>query len=347
MVNPASAPKTEEQEPAAGRRGEEPASDVALVTAASGLSRARGKQVRGGAPAGEPVKRNRRRTRSHLDSPWYRIMEYILLVIGSLLIALSFNLFFYPNQLASGGVSGISIIIDTLFGIEPALTQWAFNIPLFFAGLWLIGRNFGIKTAIGSVLLPLLVLLTRGMPSLTENILLASVYGGILLGIGIGLVYRGRGSTGGFSVAAQILHKYTGIGFGLCVALLDGLVILTAGVFISPEKAMYALIGLFVTSKTINVVQIGLSYSKVAFIISDSVEEIREAILHELDRGLTKLQATGGYTGEERTVLMVVVGQTEVTRLKELVRSVDRKAFVILSDTNEVLGEGFKLAGPS
>ncbi|MFD0680797.1 MULTISPECIES: YitT family protein [unclassified Paenibacillus] len=274
---------------------------------------------------------------------WYS--EYILLLLGSLLIATSFNMFLNPNKIASGGTTGISIIIRQLFGIEPALTQWALNIPLFLVGLWLLGRKFGAKTAVGSVLLPLLVLLTRGLPSLTDNLLLASIYGGILIGIGLGLVFRGKGSTGGLDLAAQLVHRFTGMSLGLAVAMLDGMVILAAGIVLSPEKALYALIGLFVTSKTINVVQIGFNYSKVAFIISGHADVIKQVILTELDRGVTMLQATGGYTGEARMVLMVVVGQTEVSRLKELVKATDPGAFVILSDTNEVLGEGFKIHG--
>jgi uncharacterized membrane-anchored protein YitT (DUF2179 family) len=254
-------------------------------------------------------------------------------------------MFLSPNQVASGGVSGISILVRQVFGIEPAYTQWALNIPLFLLGLKLLGQQFGIKTAVGSVLLPLLILLTRGLPPLTDNLLLASIYGGILIGIGLGLVFRGKGSTGGLDLAAQLVHKFTGMSLGLAVAMLDGMVILAAGIVLSPEKALYALIGLFVTGKTINAVQIGFNYSKVAFIISDRAEAIREAVLSELDRGLTMLQATGGYTGEIRTVLMVVVGQTEVSRLKELVKATDPGAFVILSDTNEVLGEGFKVHG--
>ncbi|MBE1447098.1 YitT family protein [Paenibacillus sp. OAS669] len=279
--------------------------------------------------------------------PGQRVMEYVLLLLGSLLIAISFNMFLSPNQVASGGVSGISIIVNSLFGIEPAITQWALNIPLFLLGTWALGGQFGVKTAIGSVLLPLLILLTRDLPPLTNNILLASIYGGILIGMGLGLVFRGRGSTGGLDLAAQMIHRFTGLSLGLAVAMLDGMVILTAGIVLSPEKALYALIGLFVTSKTINIVQLGLSYSKVAFIISSETEAIREAILHDLDRGVTQLHATGGYTGEERTVLMVVVGQSEVTRLKQLVKALDPGAFVILSDTNEVLGEGFKFHIPS
>ncbi len=285
--------------------------------------------------------KNRRTAR-----PMRKWSEYGLLLMGSLLIAVSFNMFLSPNQVASGGVSGISIIINQLFGIEPALTQWALNIPLFIAGTWLLGGQFGLKTAVGSVVLPLFVLLTKGLPSPTQNVLLASIYGGILIGVGLGIVFRGRGSTGGLDLAAQIIHKYTGLSLGLSVAMLDGLVILSAGLVFSAEKALYALIGLYVTSKTINVVQIGFSYSKVAFIISKNTDAIHEAILHELDRGLTRLKGTGGYTGEERTVLMVVVNQAEVSKLKDLVKASDPGAFVILSDTNEVLGEGFKLHGP-
>jgi uncharacterized membrane-anchored protein YitT (DUF2179 family) len=271
--------------------------------------------------------------------------EYGLLLLGSLLIAVSFNVFLSPNQVASGGVAGISIIVDDVLGIEPALTQWALNILLFIAGMRLLGKQFGLKTAVGTAVLPLFVLLTKGLPTLTHNMLLASIYGGILIGIGLGIVFRGRGSTGGLDLAAQIVHKYTGLSLGLSIAMLDGLVILTAGFVFSAEKALYALIGLYVTSKTINVVQLGFSYSKVAFIISREIESIQEAILHELDRGLTKLKGAGGYSGEDRTVLMVVVSQTEVIKLKELVKAHDPKAFVILSDTNEVLGEGFKLHG--
>lgn len=269
--------------------------------------------------------------------------EMALLLCGSLCIALSFNLFLSPNQVAAGGVSGISIIVKEWTGLEPAITQWALNIPLFLGGLLTLGGKFGVRTATGSIVLPLMVLLTKELPPLTNNVLLASIYGGMLVGLGLGLVFRGRGSTGGLDLAAQIIHRYTGLALSGCVALLDGLVIVTAGLVISPEKALYALIGLFVTSKTINIVQLGFSQSKVAFIISRRPEQLRETILYELDRGFTTWQAAGGYTGEERKLLMVVIGQNEAARLKEWVRRVDPQAFVIISDTNEVLGEGFKL----
>lgn len=290
-------------------------------------------------------KTTRRRTpRFPVGHPLHTAWEYALLLIGSFVIASSFNMFLLPNQIASGGVAGISTILQHVAGWEPAIVQWALNIPLFAAGLWLLGRRFGLKTAIGSVILPLFVLFTSGWSTPTTDPLLASIYGGIGIGVGLGIVFRGRGSTGGLDLAAQIVHKFTGITLGLCVAMLDGLVILTAGLVFSPEKALYALIGLFVTSKTIDLIQVGLSESKVAYIISEETEGLRQAILHDLDRGLTELTGKGGYTQAPKEVLMVVVSRREVPRLKALVRSVDPNAFLILSDATEVLGEGFTLS---
>ncbi|WP_027087273.1 YitT family protein [Cohnella panacarvi] len=280
--------------------------------------------------------------RSRKTTPAIRtILSYSALLIGSFLIALSFNLFLLPNKIASGGVSGISVIINDLFDIPPAYAQWTLNIPLFLAGILVLGRQFGAKTAVGSVLLPLFVLLTSHWEPPTHEPLLGAVYGGLGVGLGLGLVFRGRGSTGGLDVAAQILHRLTGIRLGLSVAVLDGLVIASAGLFISLENALYALIGLFVTSKTIDFVQTGVQTSKAAFIISRQPQLVSDAILNDLDRGLTRLQGVGGYTGEDRPVLLVVVGQNEVTRLKLLVRDADPDAFVIISNAAEVLGEGF------
>ncbi|WP_258525560.1 YitT family protein [Paenibacillus sp. YN15] len=271
------------------------------------------------------------------------MLEYGLLLLGSLLIALSFNYCLKPNQVASGGVTGISVITLELFGFQPALVQWALNIPLFLLGAFVLGKQFGLKTAVGSFVLPLFVLLTQKVEPLTDNLLLATIYGGIGIGVGLGIVFRGRGSTGGLDLAAQLIHRFTGVSLGIAVAMLDGLVILTAGLVFDAEKALFALIGLYVTSKTIDVVQLGFNYAKVAYIISEETEAIAEAVLHDLDRGLTKLNGAGGYTGAERTVLMVVVSQNEVSRLKELVRDVDPAAFIIISETREVLGEGFRL----
>ncbi|PZD97855.1 hypothetical protein DNH61_00930 [Paenibacillus sambharensis] len=287
--------------------------------------------------------RMRRRNMQENHPRMAAAVDVLLMLAGSFVVALSFNLFLLPNGIASGGVSGISILVERTLNVPPAYTQWALNIPLFIAGLLLLGRRFALKSLLGTVMLPLFVLLTAHWTPPTGNPLLASLYGGIGVGLGLGLVFRGRGSTGGLDTAVQIVHRYTGIKLGLALAFIDGMVIIAAGIVISQENALYALIGLFVTSKTIDVVQTGMKVSKVAFIISEKTEEIAKAILHDLDRGLTKLDAHGGFTGASRTVLMVVVGQSEVMKLKLAVRSVDPNAFVIISDTAEVLGEGFQL----
>lgn len=288
------------------------------------------------------MKGNIRKRRKAVNSRLYIFIEYGYLIIGCLILASSFNFFLNPNQIASGGVSGLSVILYDLTGISPGISQWILNIPLFVIGWFVLGRQYGIKVLAGTIILPLCVLLTSQVQPMTDNLLLASVFGGLGVGLGIGIVFRGRGSTGGFSVAAQVLHHFSGMSLGICVAVFDGLVIVLAGFVFSPEKAMYALIALFVTSKTIDLVQTGLQTSKFAFIITEHVEEMSTTILNDLDRGLTQLSGVGGYTGDKKTILMVVVSQNAVVKLKHIVKSIDPGAFVILSDTAEVLGEGFK-----
>ncbi|SEL32760.1 Uncharacterized membrane-anchored protein YitT, contains DUF161 and DUF2179 domains [Paenibacillus sp. cl141a] len=293
--------------------------------------------------AGNPsINKRKREPLIPINGPLRQTVDAIFIIVGSFIMALSFNLFFLPNHIASGGVSGLSVLAQAWLGIEPAFTQWALNIPLFVLGFWLLGRDYGIRSLLGSVILPLFVFLTKDWPIPTSNPLLASIYGGIGVGIGMGLVYRGRGSTGGLTIVAQLLQKYSGLSFSVCVVLLDAIVISSAALVLSLEQALYALIGLYVTGKVIDAIELGFSFTKVAYIISDHTEPITKAILEDLDRGLTKLTAEGGYTGEHRTVLMVVVGQSEIPRLKTVVQSVDPNAFVIISNAREVLGEGFR-----
>jgi uncharacterized membrane-anchored protein YitT (DUF2179 family) len=286
------------------------------------------------------MKRNRnRQPRSRIA---VLVMDYLLIIIGAMIVALTFRLFLFPNEIASGGVSGISTIIGHVFGIEPAITQWVFNIPLFIAGFLLLGRQFGIKTFVGTAFLPLVVYLSRDMEPLTHDPFLAALFGGVGVGLGLGLVFRGKASTGGTDLAAQIMHKYLGLTLGISILLIDGLVVISSAIAFNIELALYALISLYVTGKTIDLVQVGLGYAKVALIISNEPEKLRHTLLNDLNRGVTKLSGTGGYTEDERPVLMCVVNQTEVTKLKELVRLTDPLAFIIVTNANEVLGEGFK-----
>ncbi|MET0958927.1 MAG: YitT family protein [Psychrobacillus psychrotolerans] len=268
--------------------------------------------------------------------------DYVYVIIGAAIIAIAFNVFLLPNQVASGGVSGISTILKGVFGWAPGLVQYAFNIPLFIAGLIFLGAKFGIKSFVGTLVLPAVVLLTAVWEPWTMNPLLGALFGGITVGLGLGMVFRGGASTGGTDLAAQIITKYTGFSLGTSVLLIDGLIVLSAAFVFDIERALYALIALFVTTKTIDLVQLGFSQSKMIYIITNKQDEIRDAIYTEIDRGVTKLPAYGGYTNVERPILMVVAYQTEFTKLKHIIKTIDPAAFVIVSDAYEVLGEGFK-----
>ncbi|MCA1040452.1 YitT family protein [Bacillus infantis] len=273
-----------------------------------------------------------------------RALEYLFVLVGSGIVAVAFNVFLLPNRIASGGVSGISTILDALVGWEPAYVQWAFNIPLFVAGLIFLGRQFGAKTLAGTIFLPFVVFLTSRAEPWTHDPLLGALFGGIGVGLGLGIVFRGKASTGGTDLAAQIINKYTGLTLGTCVAIIDGLIVLSAAVIFDIERGLYALIALYVTTKTIDLIQVGFSRSKMAMIITDNQAAVREGILNKIDRGVTKLSAYGGYTDHERPILMCVVDQTEFTKLKQLVKTIDPQAFIIVMDASEVLGEGFKRA---
>ncbi|WP_096190757.1 YitT family protein [Evansella halocellulosilytica] len=282
-------------------------------------------------------------------NPTKRILfEFAHVLVGSAIVAIAFNIFLLPNQIASGGVSGISTIMNYAFGFEPAFTQWAFNIPLFIAGILLLGGSlvgsilYGSKTLAGTLFLPLVVYLTRHLEPATTDPLLAAIFGGIGVGLGLGIVFRSHSSTGGTDLAAQIVNKYTGLSLGGCVFIMDGLVVISSAFVFGIEFALYALIGLFTTGKTIDLVQIGLGYSKMAIIISNFEEEVKQGLLTQVDRGVTKLTGFGGYTNHEKPVLMCVVGRNEVTKLKQIVQTIDPTAFVVVTNASEVLGKGFK-----
>lgn len=270
-----------------------------------------------------------------------KIFEYVLVVLGSFFVAIGFNLFLLPNEIASGGVAGISTILYALFSFEPSIVQWVLNIPLFFLGMWILGRNFGAKTLVGTVMVPLFVSLTSEWNAASSDPLLAAVFGGMTCGLGIGIVFRGKGSTGGIDLAAQILHKFVPLPFGICVALFDGMIVLAATFVFSIEAGLYALIGLFITSRTIDLVQVGLNSSKAIMVVSEYLEEIRDALLNEIDRGVTVWKAEGGYTRANKKMIMSVVNQNEFSRTTQIIKQIDPNAFIIVMNASEVIGEGF------
>ncbi|MED0736816.1 YitT family protein [Aneurinibacillus thermoaerophilus] len=269
-------------------------------------------------------------------------LEYVEILIGSTIVALAFTLFLLPNEIAAGGISGLSTIFYGLFGWKPSYVQWAFNIPLFFLGTLLLGKEFSLKTLVGTTFLPFVVYLTEGIKPATTDPLLGALFGGLGVGLGLGIVFRGKGSTGGTALVGHIIHKFTNLSLGICMVIIDGLIVVTSAFVFSFEQALYALISIYLTGKIIDIVQLGLSYTKMAIIISDKDEEIRHVILNEIDRGVTKITGIGGYTNEKRPVLLCVLEQSELSKLKQLVKNADPSAFVIVSNSIEVLGEGFK-----
>ncbi len=272
-----------------------------------------------------------------------RALELFWLAIGAIIIAIALNIFLIPNKIAAGGVSGLGIILLHLFNIPVGLTIFLANIPLFILSWKIIGSRFVINSFIGALLISFTVEFFAFLRPATTDLLLASIYGGILIGLGVGVVFRVQGSTGGTDLAARLLNHYFGYTLGQSLLVIDFFIIALALLFINPEVAMYALLSLFVTSKVIDMVQEGLGFSKVALIISDKSQEIASRVLFEIQRGATNISGEGAYTGEEKNILLVVLNQTEVSRLKAIVRNSDDRAFVVITNANEVLGEGFRL----
>ncbi len=265
--------------------------------------------------------------------------------IGVILIALGLDMFLIPNKIAAGGVSGIATILYYLINVPVGLAMLVLNVPLFAMGIYRMGLRFGFRSLFGTIALSLAVdALAPFLPAPTQDILLASLFGGVLVGLGLGLVFRHNGTTGGTDLAAAVLRTYTGANIGQLLFLVDASVVIAAGiVFQSAELAMYALITIFVTAWMIDLVQEGFSCSRAFLIISNRPAEISDSIVKKLNRGATAWTARGVFTGDQKEVILSVVHRSEVTRLKDLVYEIDPQAFVILADVHEVLGEGFKV----
>ncbi len=272
------------------------------------------------------------------------LWEIIGVSLGVLLTALGLDMFLIPNKIAAGGVSGIATILHYVVNVPVGAAMLALNVPLFAMGVYRLGLKFGFRSLYGTIALSLAVdVLAPLVPVPTYDLLLSSVFGGVLVGLGLGMVFRYRGTTGGTDLAAAVLRTYTGANIGQLLFLVDAMVVIAAGItFQSAELAMYALITIFVTAWLIDLVQEGFSYARAFIIVSDRAADIAPVILKELDRGVTAWTARGMYTGAEREVLVSVVHRSEVTRLKDIVYEADPRAFVILADVHEVLGEGFK-----
>lgn len=272
-----------------------------------------------------------------------KVRQYFGMTLGIILAAFAMNMFFIPHKIAAGGISGLSTVLHYLTGWPVGALMLAFNIPIFIFGVKLLGTRYGITTLYGAAMLSFFIdLLAPFTPVLTDDILLNALYGGVVTGVGMGLVFRFGGNTAGTALLAAIFNKLFRISVGQALLIADGCVVALAGfVFGSPELALYAAISIFVTSQIIDLVQEGPVTSKAFWIMAREPEILAGRILKEIDRGVTHLQGRGGYTGQEKELLLCVVDTSEVTRLQNLILDHDRRAFFIIGDAHEVVGEGF------
>lgn len=271
------------------------------------------------------------------------LIDMIGITAGSAITALALAAFLIPNKIAAGGVSGLATVIYYIFGFPVGITMLVLNVPIFIAGVKFIGFSFGARTIYGMIILSLFVdIFQQFVPALTQDILLATIYGGIVGGLGLGLVFNSKGTTGGTDMIARLINHFTGYSVGQSLLIADGFVVTMAGIFFNLEVALYAALTIFISSKTIDVLQEGIGFSKAAFIISKNPDRIRQGIIDGLDRGVTVLKGYGGYTGDEKDVLLCIISRSELVKLKRLVHQIDSKAFVIITTVHEVLGEGFK-----
>lgn len=267
--------------------------------------------------------------------------EWVLIVVGSLIYAIGLNAFLIANHLAEGGFVGISVILLYVFHFPIGMTFFVLNIPLLLVAWRMFGHEFVLKTTLGVVSVSVFSEVTKTIQIATHDRLLAALYAGVLTGIGLGLIFRTGGTTGGADIIARILRHQRGIGMGKTLFAIDLMVTCLVLIIVGKEIAMYSLVGLFVSSRVIDFVLDGARSGKALTIISQKHQDIVSAIHDEMDRGTTLLEATGGYTGRNSKVVYCVVSREEVVRVQRIVHKVDASAFVTVSSVHEVLGEGF------
>jgi len=269
------------------------------------------------------------------------ISAYIQILIGCVIGGVSYPLFLVPNGIAPGGVTGIATIFHFLFNLPVGLSSFLMNLPLFLLSYRKVGGRFAFRSFLAMLLFSFVIDFLNVMP-LTVDTLLGTVYGGILLGAGLGLILRGNATTGGTDMMARLVHKHTPfITVPVILFMLDCVVIIGAGIFIDVYHALYALICIFISTKVMDTVLTGFSTVKACFIISSNENAITKRLLTELGRGVTQLMARGAYTGAERQVILCVTETQELPALKDIVREEDENAFLFVTEAHEALGEGF------
>ena len=271
------------------------------------------------------------------------LFNILLIAAGLILATLGYRLYLIPNNVAPGGFTGIGQIVNHLVpAVGVGLVNLLLNVPLFLVSLRSMGLGFGLRSLLSSVALSLM-LDYLPVPAMTDDVLLSAVFGGVLCGAGFGLVLRGHATTGGSDMLASIVHRHVpALKVSVCLFATDATVVIASGFVFDASAAMYALISVFVMNVVIDQVLEGPGLARSHIIITNHGEKMADRILKELDRGVTAIEARGMYSGEGRTMLLCVVSRLEAVRLRSIVYSVDPRAFVIVQNVHEALGEGFK-----
>lgn len=264
------------------------------------------------------------------------------IIIGLFSCSLGYCMFLVPNEIAPGGFTGIGQLCNALFGINVGTMALILNVPLFAVSMRSMGIKFGVKSLVASIGLSLFIdYLPIG--AVTDDLLLATVFGALLGGVGFGLILRGNATTGGTDMLASLIHtRVPTLRVGVLITMIDGLVVLASAFVFSPKMAMYALISVFIMNYTLDYVLDGMNRSTAYLIVSQKSDEIASQVLGQLEREVTGLYGRGRYSGQETEVLLCVVSRFEVIRLRRIVSSCDPQAFMIAINAHEVLGEGFK-----
>ncbi|HET7580587.1 MAG TPA: YitT family protein [Bacillales bacterium] len=276
-----------------------------------------------------------------------KVKNILFILLGSAIYAFGIVHFNIEDNLAEGGLTGVTLILLALFHIDPGISNLVLNIPLFLIGWRLLGRNAFIYTLIGTVGFSVFVSFFRHYVELSiplhHDMTLAALFAGVFAGVGLGIIFRYGGTTGGSDIIARIADKYFGISVGKTFFATDAIVIASSLIYLDYREAMYTLVAVFVGSRVIDFIQKGAYAAKAATIISSRNKEISQKILEEMDRGATLLKGIGSFTGEDKEVLYCVVSRNEIFRLKNVIKQVDPHAFVAVNDIHETLGEGFTL----
>ena len=273
------------------------------------------------------------------------IVRYAQIVLGALLTSLGYNLFLIPAHLLTGGISGIAIVIYYLTGLPVGAQNFVYNLPILYLAYRVFGRHYAFDTIFGTVVLSVLLDLTHFVVdwNVCANIVLNSVFGGVLTGIGFGMVIRVNANTGGLDVVGAVVKKYYAIDMGTVVFVLNFLIVAGSAFVCTLEEMLFTFISIYVIAELTNRVAAGLNREKSIVIISGEAEKICTDIMENVHRGVTYLDGRGGLTKEPRGILFAVVSLTQVGRVKTIVRHHDPQAFMIVSDTSEVTGKGFTL----